>query len=77
MTSPNDLPKGQTLSAGLTTICTVPEEFKPRYVTYGYVGNRNDETRVYASENGDIVLYSPKDIVGDANMALTCVYFVD
>lgn len=77
MTSPGDLPKGQTLSAGHTKIFTVPEEFKPRYPTYGYVGNSSDDVRVYVNSRGEVELYTLKDKVGATNLALACVYFVD
>jgi len=77
MMSPQDLQKGQTLSAGETKIFTVPEEFKPPITAYGYVSNRNDDTRGFVDSKGNLTLYAPTNIVGAANLALTCVYYVE
>ena len=76
MSSPGDLPKGQTLSAGITTICTVPKEFKPAQSTYGLCGNQID-IRVCADANSTIWVHSPKTFTGPHNMACVCVYYVE
>ena len=77
MTSPYDIPEGYTLSAGETNIFTVPEEFRPSHRTYGYVGNRNDDVRIFVQPNGNFSLYVPNDMVGRTNLALACVYYVE
>ena len=76
MTSPNDLPIGQTLDSGTTILFTVPEEFKPANLTYGLCSN-DTSIIVAVNDNSNIVVYSPIAINGPHNMALTCVYFVD
>ena len=76
MSSPTDLPEGQTLNAGLTTLFTVPEEFKPAQSTYGFCGN-NKDMFVDVKKDGVIWVYSSETLTGPTNMACTCVYYVE
>ena len=76
MTSPEDLPIGQTLSAGSTILFTVPKEFKPAQSTYGLCSN-DTKIMVGVKKDGILWVYSPTNLTGLHNMALTCVYFVD
>ena len=76
MTSPSELPKGQTLSAGSTTLFTVPQKFKPAQRTFGLCGNEIN-IMVCANQDGIIWVYTPTTLTGAHNMALTCVYYVE
>ena len=72
MTSPNDLPIGQTLDSGTTILFTVPEEFKPANLTYGPCSN-DISIIVSVNDRGNIIVYSPIAINGPHNMGLTFV----
>ena len=76
MTSSADLQKGQTLDAGSTILFTVPKEFKPAHLTYGFCSN-DTSIIVSATDKGNIAVYSPTTLTGPHNMACNCVYYVE